>query len=177
MYIKVSLFWPNLLVSHQSVIVSWHDRYQDSETEASKWNSVIINLHLCISYCETYNYAFYQTGTVHMDVNPTVDSYSSHSHIFVSSSLFQFYHHKKVEISPNLFKCCYKFIVCSYHCSHSFVSSRWWLLTESCRHFSGLTTTPSPLFLCILLNGSYQIICGSLLQSCMKLVYILFRFS
>lgn len=49
----MALFYSNVPVSHDSVSMSQHAQYQDSETEAAEWNVALINfaIHARFSYC------------------------------------------------------------------------------------------------------------------------------
>ncbi len=50
--LTMALFCSSVPVSHDSVTVGQHARYQDPETEAAKWNPAIINfiIYLCFFY-------------------------------------------------------------------------------------------------------------------------------
>ncbi len=53
--LQMALFYSSVPVSHDSVTVSRQAQHQDPETEAAKWNSVIINfiIYTCAFPTET----------------------------------------------------------------------------------------------------------------------------
>ncbi len=60
----MALFCSSVPVRHDSVTVSQHEQYQDPETEAAKWNSVIINfiIHTCAFLTVTCQNIFCEKG-------------------------------------------------------------------------------------------------------------------